>query len=81
MLTPLHTAALRIIYSLKTVTNVLLITEKGKNKDTAEVEEGQELQLVPLTVQFQMQLLRWPLAPSTQSSQENVPMAVGKTKK
>ncbi|RMC05779.1 hypothetical protein DUI87_17322 [Hirundo rustica rustica] len=50
--------------------------EKGKNKDTAEVEEGQELQLVPLTVQFQMQLLRWPLAASTQS-QENV--AVGKT--
>ncbi|TRZ18332.1 hypothetical protein HGM15179_008757 [Zosterops borbonicus] len=53
--------------------------KKGKNKDTAEVEEGQELQLVPLTVRFQMQLLRWPLAPSTQSSQENVPMAVGKT--
>ncbi|XP_063272249.1 leucine-rich repeat-containing protein 43 isoform X5 [Prinia subflava] len=52
--------------------------EKGKNKDTAEMEEGQELQLVPLTVQFQMQLLRWPLAASTQS-QENVAMAVGKT--
>ncbi|XP_032931955.1 leucine-rich repeat-containing protein 43 isoform X2 [Catharus ustulatus] len=43
---------------------------KGKNKETAEVEEGQELQPVPLTVQFQMQLLRWPLAASTQS-QEN----------
>ncbi|KAL2298336.1 hypothetical protein Nmel_015330 [Mimus melanotis] len=49
---------------------------KGKNKDTAEAEEGQELQPVPLTVQFQMQLLRWPLAASTQS-QENVAMAGG----
>ncbi|XP_041344643.1 leucine-rich repeat-containing protein 43 [Pyrgilauda ruficollis] len=49
---------------------------KGKNTDTAEVEEGQELQPVPLTVRFQMQLLRWPLAASTQS-QENV--AMGKT--
>lgn len=78
MLTPLHTAAFRMIYSLKTVTNVLLTTEKGKKKDTAEVKEGQELQLVPLTVQFQMQLLRWPLAASTQS-QENVAVAVGKT--
>ncbi|XP_063272246.1 leucine-rich repeat-containing protein 43 isoform X2 [Prinia subflava] len=55
-----------------------IFLEKGKNKDTAEMEEGQELQLVPLTVQFQMQLLRWPLAASTQS-QENVAMAVGKT--
>lgn len=78
MLTTLHTAAFRTIYSLKTVTNVLLSTGKGKNKDTAEVEEGQELQPVLLTVQFQMQLLRWPLAASTQS-QENVAMAVGKT--
>ncbi|XP_058707700.1 leucine-rich repeat-containing protein 43 [Poecile atricapillus] len=43
---------------------------KGKNKDTAEVEEGQELQLVPLTVQFQMQLLRWPLEASTQSQDD-----------
>ncbi|XP_053849755.1 leucine-rich repeat-containing protein 43 isoform X2 [Vidua macroura] len=51
---------------------------KGKNKDTAEVEEGQDLQPVPLTVQFQMQLLRWPLAASTQR-QENVARAVGKT--
>ncbi|XP_056359973.1 leucine-rich repeat-containing protein 43 isoform X2 [Oenanthe melanoleuca] len=51
---------------------------KGKNKDTAEVEEGQELQPVPLTVQFQMQLLRWPLAASTQS-QETVAMAGGNT--
>nr|XP_041575212.1 leucine-rich repeat-containing protein 43 isoform X3 [Taeniopygia guttata] len=51
---------------------------KGKNKETAEAEEGQELQPVPLTVQFQMQLLRWPLAASTQS-QENVARAVGKT--
>ncbi|KAF4790514.1 leucine rich repeat containing 43 [Turdus rufiventris] len=50
---------------------------KGKNKETAEVEEGQELQPVPLTVQFQMQLLRWPLAASTQS-QENG--AVGNTR-
>ncbi|XP_064248363.1 leucine-rich repeat-containing protein 43 isoform X1 [Passer domesticus] len=49
---------------------------KEKNKDTAEVEEGQELQPVPLTVRFQMQLLRWPLAASTQN-QENV--AMGKT--
>ncbi|XP_014109126.1 PREDICTED: leucine-rich repeat-containing protein 43 [Pseudopodoces humilis] len=48
---------------------------KGKNKDTAEVEEGQELQLVPLTVQFQMQLLRWPLEASTQS-QDDVATAV-----
>ncbi|XP_066056037.1 leucine-rich repeat-containing protein 43 isoform X2 [Chamaea fasciata] len=55
-------------------------TPKGKNKDTAEVEEGQELQLAPLTVQFQMQLLRWPLAASTQS-QENVATAVGKTQR
>lgn len=60
------------------MTNVLLSTGKGKNKDTAEVEEGQELQPVLLTVQFQMQLLRWPLAASIQS-QENVAMAVGKT--
>ncbi|XP_041890948.1 leucine-rich repeat-containing protein 43 isoform X3 [Corvus kubaryi] len=51
---------------------------KGKNKDTAEVAEGQELQPVLLTVQFQMQLLRWPLAASTQS-QENVAVAVGNT--
>ncbi|XP_023793069.1 leucine-rich repeat-containing protein 43 isoform X2 [Cyanistes caeruleus] len=43
---------------------------KGKNKDIAEVEEGQELQLVPLTVQFQMQLLRWPLEASTQSQDD-----------
>lgn len=78
MLTPLHTAAFRIIYSLKRVTNVLLTTGKGKSKDAAEAEEGQELQPVPLTVQFQMQLLRWPLAASTQS-QENVARAVGKT--
>ncbi|XP_017931712.3 leucine-rich repeat-containing protein 43 [Manacus vitellinus] len=51
---------------------------KGKNKDTAELEEGQELQPVPLTVQFQMQLLRWPLAVSAQS-QENEAVAVEKT--
>ncbi|OWK61204.1 Leucine-rich repeat-containing protein 43 [Lonchura striata] len=73
-----HHPSLWIIYSLKTVTNVLLTTGKGKNKDTAEAEEGQELQPVPLTVQFQMQLLRWPLAANTQS-QKNVARPVGKT--
>ncbi|XP_074743580.1 leucine-rich repeat-containing protein 43 [Strix uralensis] len=51
---------------------------KIKNKDSAELEEGRRLQLVPLTVQFQMQLLRWPQAASTQS-QESVAMAVGRT--
>ncbi|XP_074700561.1 leucine-rich repeat-containing protein 43 [Strix aluco] len=51
---------------------------KIKNKDSAELEEGRRLQLVPLTVQFQMQLLRWPQAASTQS-QESVAMAVGST--
>lgn len=77
MLTASHTAAFRMFYCLKTVINVLLTTGKGKNKETAEVEEGQELQPVPLTVQFQIQLLRWPLAASTQS-QENG--AVGNTR-
>ncbi|CAM9553218.1 unnamed protein product [Bubo scandiacus] len=51
---------------------------KIKNKDSAELEEGQRLQLVPLTVQFQMQLLRWPQAASTQS-QESMAVAVGRT--
>ncbi|XP_074777578.1 leucine-rich repeat-containing protein 43 [Athene noctua] len=51
---------------------------KIKNKDSAELEEGRELQLVPLTVQFQMQLLRWPQAAGTQS-QESVAAAVGRT--
>ncbi|XP_074015891.1 leucine-rich repeat-containing protein 43 [Numenius arquata] len=51
---------------------------KIKNKDSAELEEGQELQPVPLTVQFQMQLLRWPLAAGSQS-QESVATTVAKT--
>ncbi|XP_014816885.1 PREDICTED: leucine-rich repeat-containing protein 43 [Calidris pugnax] len=51
---------------------------KRKNKDTAELEEGQNLQPVPLTVQFQMQLLRWPWAASSQS-QESVATTVEKT--
>ncbi|XP_029881504.2 leucine-rich repeat-containing protein 43 [Aquila chrysaetos chrysaetos] len=50
---------------------------KRKNKDSAEPEEGRGLQLVPLTVQFQMQLLRWPSAAGTQS-QESMAVAVGK---
>ncbi|XP_010126897.1 PREDICTED: leucine-rich repeat-containing protein 43, partial [Chlamydotis macqueenii] len=49
---------------------------KSKNKDSAELEEGGGLQAVPLTVQFQMQLLRWPLASDTQSPEK---VAVGKT--
>ncbi|XP_050762908.1 leucine-rich repeat-containing protein 43 [Gymnogyps californianus] len=52
-------------------------TGKRKNKDSAELEEGQGLQPVPLTVQFQMQLLRWPSAAGARS-QERVAMAVGK---
>ncbi|XP_075575198.1 leucine-rich repeat-containing protein 43 [Pelecanus crispus] len=51
---------------------------KRKNKDSAELEEGRGLQPVPLTVQFQMQLLRWPSAAGTQS-QESMAMAAGKT--
>ncbi|XP_031411828.1 leucine-rich repeat-containing protein 43 [Meleagris gallopavo] len=35
---------------------------KRKNKRSAEQEEGCGLQPVPLTVEFQMQLLRWPTA-------------------
>ncbi|XP_010086250.1 PREDICTED: leucine-rich repeat-containing protein 43 [Pterocles gutturalis] len=50
---------------------------KRKKKDSAELEEGQVLQPVPLTVQFQLQLLRWPPAADTQS-QESVATAVGK---
>ncbi|XP_075023782.1 leucine-rich repeat-containing protein 43 isoform X1 [Calonectris borealis] len=50
---------------------------KRKNKDSAELEEGRGLQPVPLTVQFQMQLLQWPSAAGTQS-QESVATAVGK---
>ena len=74
---PLHAAAFRVIYSVKTVTDLLLSIGKRKNKDFAELEEGQGLQPVPLTVQFQMQLLRWPLAASARS-QESVAVAVGK---
>ncbi|KAM9371589.1 leucine-rich repeat-containing protein 43 [Phaethornis superciliosus] len=53
---------------------------KGKNKNTvcAELEEGEVFQPVPLTVQFQMQLLRWPLADATQS-QESETTAAGKS--
>ncbi|KAJ7396560.1 leucine-rich repeat-containing protein 43 [Pitangus sulphuratus] len=51
---------------------------KGKNKDTAELEEGQGLQPVPLVVQFQMQLLRWPLAVGAHS-RENEAVEVEKT--
>lgn len=75
---PLHTAAFRVTHSVKPVTDLLLSAGKRKNKDSAELEEGQELQPVPLTVQFQMQLLRWPSAASTQS-QESVATVVGKT--
>ncbi|XP_021268378.1 leucine-rich repeat-containing protein 43 isoform X2 [Numida meleagris] len=35
---------------------------KRKNRRAAEQEEGCELQPVPLTVEFQMQLIRWPAA-------------------
>ncbi|XP_061322298.1 leucine-rich repeat-containing protein 43 isoform X2 [Pezoporus flaviventris] len=51
---------------------------KIKKKGSSVLEEGQGLQPVPLTVQFQMQLLRWPLAASAQS-QESVATAVGST--
>lgn len=74
----LHTAAFRVIYAVKAVTNLLLSTGKRKKKESAELEEGGRLQPVPLTVQFQMQLLRWPLAAGTQS-QETTAMAAGKT--
>ncbi|XP_064025147.1 leucine-rich repeat-containing protein 43 isoform X2 [Pogoniulus pusillus] len=40
---------------------------KRKTKDSAELEEGHNLQPVPLTVQFQMQLLRWPMTVGSQS--------------
>lgn len=66
---PPRTAAFRVICSVKTVTDLLLSTGKGKKKDSAELEEGQVLQPVPLTVQFQMQLLRWPWAADTQSQE------------
>ncbi|KAM4649441.1 leucine-rich repeat-containing protein 43 [Amazona ochrocephala] len=51
---------------------------KGKirKKGSSVLEEGQGLQPAPLTVQFQMQLLRWPPAASTQS-QESVATAMG----
>ncbi|XP_012983519.2 leucine-rich repeat-containing protein 43 [Melopsittacus undulatus] len=53
---------------------------KGKitKKGSSVLEDSQGLQPVPLTVQFQMQLLRWPLAASAQS-QESVATAVGST--
>eukprot|EP00075_Anas_platyrhynchos_P036715 XP_027325968.1 N-acetyllactosaminide beta-1,3-N-acetylglucosaminyltransferase 4 isoform X1 [Anas platyrhynchos] len=35
---------------------------KRKNKDSTEPEEGRGLEAVPLTVEFQVQLLRWPSA-------------------
>lgn len=73
---PLH-GWFRVIYSVKTVTDLLLSTGKRKTKDSAELEEGRGLQLVPLTVQFQMQLVRWPSAAGTQS-QESTAAAVGK---
>ncbi|XP_075291052.1 leucine-rich repeat-containing protein 43 isoform X2 [Opisthocomus hoazin] len=50
---------------------------KRKNKDSAELEEGRGLQPVPLTVQFQMQLLRWPAAAGTQSP-ESAAVPAGK---
>uniref|UniRef100_A0A8C3J3C6 Leucine rich repeat containing 43 n=1 Tax=Calidris pygmaea TaxID=425635 RepID=A0A8C3J3C6_9CHAR len=65
-------------FGILTVTDLLLSTGKRKNKDSAELEEGQELQPVPLRVQFQMQLLRWPSAAGSQS-QESVATTVGKT--
>ncbi|XP_009946669.1 PREDICTED: leucine-rich repeat-containing protein 43, partial [Leptosomus discolor] len=49
---------------------------KRRNKDSAQLEEGRGLPLVPLTVQFQMQVLRWPSAAGNKS-QENA--AMGKT--
>lgn len=58
----MHTAAFQAIYSTKTETDLLLSTGKRKNKRSAEQEEGCGLQPVPLTVEFQMQLLRWPTA-------------------
>lgn len=74
---PLSTTGFRVIYSVKTVTDLLLSTGKRRNKDSAELEEGRGLQPVPLTVQFQMQLLQWPSAAGTQS-QESVATAAGK---
>lgn len=74
----LCTAAFRLIYSVKIVTDLHLSTGKIKKKGSSVVEEGQGLQPVPLTVQFQMQLLRWPPAASTQS-QESVATAMGST--
>ncbi|XP_054029261.1 leucine-rich repeat-containing protein 43 [Dryobates pubescens] len=60
-----------VIHFGKTVTDLLLSTGKRKTKDAAELEEDRSLQPVPLTVQFQMQLLRWPMAVGSQS-QESV---------
>lgn len=66
-----------MICSVKIVTDLLFSTGKGKKKDSAELEEGQVLQPVPLTVQFQMQLLRWPWAADSHS-QESAAVAGGK---
>ena len=73
----LCTAALAVIYPVKVATDLLLSTGKRKNKDSAELEEGRGLQPVPLTVQFQMQLLRWPAAAGTQSP-ESAAVPAGK---
>ncbi|XP_035196742.1 N-acetyllactosaminide beta-1,3-N-acetylglucosaminyltransferase 4 isoform X2 [Oxyura jamaicensis] len=49
---------------------------KRKTKDSAEPEEGRGLEAVPLTVEFQVQLLRWPLAAA--QSPASAAVAVGK---
>lgn len=59
---PLHAAAFQAIYPTKPKADLPLSPGKSKNKDSAEPEEGQGLEAVPLTVEFQVQLLRWPSA-------------------
>lgn len=58
----MHTAAFQAICSTKTETDLLLSIGKRKNRRPAEQEEECGLQPVPLTVEFQVQLLRWPTA-------------------
>ncbi|OXB64136.1 hypothetical protein ASZ78_002066, partial [Callipepla squamata] len=59
---PAHTAALRVIYSTETGIDSPLPTGKMKSRRSAEQEDGCGLRPVPLTVEFQMQLLRCPAA-------------------
>lgn len=70
----MHTAAFQ---ATKTETDLLFSTGKRKNRRSAEEEEeGCGMQPVPLTVEFQMQLLRWPAAGTQQG--ESMTEAAGK---